>query len=131
MEARSPALQADSLPAEPQGKPKNTGEGSLSLLQWIFLAQELNLGLLHCRQILYRLSQQGSSVLRFQSWPCDFSAAPSQSPELQCQSGRYSTSAIGPAVVLKQCMGRSQCSLVYFHHCCHYSHRYSACILRI
>ena len=30
---RSPALQADSLPAEPPGKPKNTGVGSLSLLQ--------------------------------------------------------------------------------------------------
>ena len=26
-------LQADSLPAEPQGKPKNTGVGSLSPLQ--------------------------------------------------------------------------------------------------
>ena len=25
----------DSLPAEPQRKPKNTGVGSLSLLQWI------------------------------------------------------------------------------------------------
>ena len=30
-------LEADSLPAEPQGKPKNTGVGSLSLLQQIFL----------------------------------------------------------------------------------------------
>ena len=30
------------LPAEPQGKPKNTGVGSLSLLQKIFLTQELN-----------------------------------------------------------------------------------------
>ena len=40
MENRSPALQADSLPAEPQGKPKNTGVGSLSLLQGIFLTQE-------------------------------------------------------------------------------------------
>ena len=29
----SPALQADSLPAEPQTKPKNTGVGRLSLLQ--------------------------------------------------------------------------------------------------
>ena len=29
-------LQVDSLPAEPQGKPKNTGVGSLSLLQRIF-----------------------------------------------------------------------------------------------
>ena len=36
---RSPALQADSLPAEPQGKPKSTGVGSLSLLQGIFPTQ--------------------------------------------------------------------------------------------
>ena len=42
MEPRSPALQVDSLPAEPQGKPKNTGMGSLSLLQGIFLTQESN-----------------------------------------------------------------------------------------
>jgi len=28
IEPRSPALQADSLPAEPQGKPKHTGVGS-------------------------------------------------------------------------------------------------------
>ena len=33
---RSPALQEDTLPDEPQGKPKNTGVGSLSLLQQIF-----------------------------------------------------------------------------------------------
>ena len=50
------ALQADSLPAEPPGKPKNTGVGSLSLLQGIFPTQESNWGLLHCRQILYQLS---------------------------------------------------------------------------
>ena len=53
---RSPTLQTDSLPAEPQGKPKNTGVGSLSLLQGIFPTQGLNPGLLHCRQILYQLS---------------------------------------------------------------------------
>ena len=40
MKSRSPALQADSLPAEPQGKVKNIGLGSLSLLQWIFPTQE-------------------------------------------------------------------------------------------
>ena len=57
---RSPMFQADSLPAEPQGKPKTTGVGSLSLLQWIFPIQELNQGLLHCRRILYQLSYQGS-----------------------------------------------------------------------
>ena len=33
VEPRSPALQVDSLPAESQGKPKNTEGGSLSLLQ--------------------------------------------------------------------------------------------------
>ena len=53
---RSPILQAGSLPAEPQGKPKNTGVDSLSLLQWIFLTQELNQGLLHYRWIFYQLS---------------------------------------------------------------------------
>ena len=37
-----PALQADSLPAEPQGKPKDAGVGSLSLLQQIFPTQESN-----------------------------------------------------------------------------------------
>ena len=38
----------------------NTGVGSLSLLQWIFRTQESNLGLLHCRRILYQLSYEGS-----------------------------------------------------------------------
>ena len=51
IEPRSLALQADSLPAEPQGKPKNTGVGSLSPLQQIFPTQELSQGLLHCRWI--------------------------------------------------------------------------------
>ena len=36
------------------------GVGSLSLLQQIFLIQESNPGLLHCRRILYQLSHQGS-----------------------------------------------------------------------
>ena len=53
-------MQADSLPAEPQGKPKNTGVGSLSPLQQVFLTQESNWGILHCRQILYQLIFQGS-----------------------------------------------------------------------
>ena len=61
---RSPTLEADSLPPEPQGKPKNTGVGSLSLLQWIFPTQELNRGLLHCRWILYQLRYQGSQLAR-------------------------------------------------------------------
>ena len=48
------------LPAEPQRKPKNTGVGSLSLLP----TQESNRDL-HCRQILYQLSYQGSPGLMF------------------------------------------------------------------
>ena len=35
---------------------QNTGVGSRPLLQWISLTQELNRGLLHCKQILYQLS---------------------------------------------------------------------------
>ena len=57
---RSPALQADSLLTEPPGKPKNTGAGSLSLLQGIFPTQGLKPGLPHCRQILYQLSYEES-----------------------------------------------------------------------
>ena len=53
-------LQADSLPAEPQGKPKNTVVGNLSLRQRIFPTQESNRGFLHCRWWLYQLSYQGS-----------------------------------------------------------------------
>ena len=39
---------------------KNTGVGCHSLLQGIFLIQGSNLGLMHCRQILYCLSCQGN-----------------------------------------------------------------------
>ena len=42
IELRSPALQADPLPAEPPGKPKNTGVRSLFLLQQIFPTWESN-----------------------------------------------------------------------------------------
>jgi len=59
MKHRFPALQVGSLTAEPPEKPKNTAVDGLSLLQWIFLTQELNWGLLHCRRILYQLSYQG------------------------------------------------------------------------
>ena len=50
---RSHEMQADSLPSEPPGKPKNTGLGSLPLLQGIFPIQESNLHLLLCRRLLY------------------------------------------------------------------------------
>ena len=65
---KSPALQADSLPAKPSEKPKNIGMGSLSLLQWIFLTQESNQGVLHCRQIPYQLSYQGIPHINAYIW---------------------------------------------------------------
>ena len=43
---------------------KNTGVGCHALLQRIFSTQGSNLCLLHCRQILYHLSHQGSPL-----WP--------------------------------------------------------------
>ena len=64
IESRSPTLQANSLPAEAQGKPKTTGVDNLFLLQQIFPTQESNWGVLHCRQILYQLSYQRSHKLK-------------------------------------------------------------------
>ena len=59
IEPGSPTLQAD-RPSEPPGKPENTGVGSLPVLQGNLPTQELNWGLLHCRQVLYQLSYSGS-----------------------------------------------------------------------
>ena len=70
IEPRSPTLPADSLSSEPPGKSKNTGVGSLSLLQVIFLTQESNRALLHCRWILYHLNHQGSPrILEWVAYP--------------------------------------------------------------
>ena len=55
-ELRSPTLQADSLPSESPGKPKNTRMGCHFLLQGIFPVQGLNphlLGPLHCQACLF------------------------------------------------------------------------------
>ena len=38
---------------------KNTGVGGQPLLQGVFLTKGLNLGVFHCRQILYHLSHHG------------------------------------------------------------------------
>ena len=62
----------------------SSGGSSLSLLQRIFPTQELNPSLLHCRQILYQLSYQGSPFL---SW------GPSLSTELLAQ-GYHSGSVV-------------------------------------
>ena len=90
---RSPTLEVDFLLSEPLGKPKNTGVGSLSLLQRIFPTQESNQGLLHCRQILYQLSHQGSPrILEWVAYP--FSSGSSQlrnQTRVSCITGGFFT----------------------------------------
>ena len=51
---------------------KNTGVGSHSLLQGIFLTQGLNLALLHCRLILYHLSHHRSPFIHLHHSPYPF-----------------------------------------------------------
>ena len=65
MQNESGSVMADSL--QPHGlsmefSSQNTGVGSLSLLQGIFLTQELNPGLLHSRQISLPAELQGKPL---------------------------------------------------------------------
>ena len=55
----------------PRNSPgQSTGVGGLSLLQGIFPMQGTNLGLPHCRRILYQLSPKGSSrILEWVAYP--------------------------------------------------------------
>ena len=67
----------------------NTGVGSLSLLQGIFLTQELNTGLLNCRQILYCLSHQGSPrILEWVAYPISSGSSQSKNKtRVSCIAG--------------------------------------------
>ena len=58
---------------------KNAGVDCHFLLQGIFLTQESNPGLPHCRQMLYRLSHQGSQV-KWVSQSCPTLCDPMDSP---------------------------------------------------
>ena len=65
----------DSSPWDSPGQ--NTAVGSLSILHGVFPTQGLNLGLPHCRQILYHLSHKGSPrILEWVAYP--FSSRSSQ-----------------------------------------------------
>ena len=63
--AQSCLTLCNSMDYSPPGSPvhgspgKNTRVGSHSLHQGIFPIQRSNLGVLHCKQILYHLSHQG------------------------------------------------------------------------
>ena len=51
---------------------KSTGVGCYFLLQGLFLTQGSNPGLLHCMQILYQLSHEGSQSHRYWVWQNKF-----------------------------------------------------------
>ena len=63
----TPWSVAGQAPLSMEFSRQDTGVGGHFLLQGIFLTQGSNLGLLHCRQILYKLSHQGSPTLRSQT----------------------------------------------------------------
>ena len=70
---------------------QNTGVGSLSLLQGIFLTQGLKPGLQHCRWILYQLSHKGRPrILELVAYPFSSRSSPprnsSGAPALQADS---------------------------------------------
>ena len=85
---------------------QNTGVGSLSLLQGILPTQGSNPGLLHCRQILYQLSHQGSP--RILECVANLFSSRSSQPwnwtRVSCIAGRLFTNwAMRKAKYMKRC----------------------------
>ena len=72
---------------------KNTGVGSLSLLQEIFPTQGSNPGLLHCRQILYQLRHKGSPrILEWVAYPFSSGSSwPRNWTRVSCIAGGFFT----------------------------------------
>ena len=72
---------------------QNTGVGSRSLLQRIFPIQGLNLGLPHCRWILYQLSHQGGlRMLKCVAYPFSRgSSRPRNRTRVSCIAGKFFT----------------------------------------
>ena len=70
---------------------KNTGVGCHTLLQGIFLTEGLNPGFLHCRQILYHLSHQGSPrILEWVAMPSSRgSSQPRDVTQVSCVAGEF------------------------------------------
>ena len=84
---------------------QNTGVGRLSLLQGIFPTQGSNLGLPHCRRILYQLSHQGSPrILKWVAYPFSRgSYQPRNRTRVSCIAGGLFTNwAIREACIVHQ-----------------------------
>ena len=94
-ESESCSVMSDSLwPHELWNSPGQTiGVGSCSFLQGIFPAQGSNLGLPHCRQILYQLSHQGSPrILEWVAYPYSTGfSRPKNRTRVSCIAGRFFT----------------------------------------
>ena len=102
---------------------RNTGVGSLSLLQGIFPTQGLNPGLLHCRQILYQLSHKESTrILEWVAYP--FSSGSSQ-PRNWVGISRMQENSLPREPIWSQYFLRSANSRRSFIRQCHFSwHRF-------
>ena len=117
LESESCSVVSDSLQPHrlysPWNSPgQNTGVGSLSLLQGIFLTQGSNTGLPHCRQIPYQLSHKGSPrILEWVDYP--FSRRYSQPrnwTRVSCIAGGFFTNwVIREASVREEC----NCAVVW------------------
>ena len=75
---------------------QNTGVGSLSLLQEIFLTQRLNPGLPRCSWILDQLSHKESPrILEWVAYPfCSGSSWPRNQTRVSCIAGRFFISTV-------------------------------------
>ena len=93
MKSESGSVVSDSVTLySPWNSPgQNTGVGSLSLLQGIFLIWGSNPGLLHCGQILYQLSHEGSPrILEWAAHPFSRgSSYPRNWTRVSCIAGRF------------------------------------------
>ena len=70
---------------------KKLPKDCLSFLQVIFPTQGLNLGHLHCRQIIYQLSHKGSlRILKWVAYPFSSgSSQPRNQTRVSCTAGRF------------------------------------------
>ena len=81
---------------------QNTRVGNLSLLQGILPTQGLNPSLLHCRQILYHLSHQGSLILHIKSKGHPRAGSLKQTNKKTCPKERGYHSEMQPCQVLPE-----------------------------
>ena len=104
---------------------RNTGVGSLSLLQGIFPTQGSNPGLPHCRWILYQLSHKGSPrILKQVAYPFSReSSRPRNWTRISCIAGGFFTNW---AIREAQWAHQDSCFRLWHKPChCFHEHDYS------